>query len=62
VTFWDAIATVLADEGGPLHSAVITERLLEQGLWKSEGKTPAATVAARLYTDIKKKGLTPHGS
>jgi restriction system protein len=54
--FWDAIAKVLADEGGPLHATVLTERLLDQGLWTSEGKTPAATVSARLYTDIKKKG------
>src|SRR3954462_12201189 len=56
MNFWDAIAKVLSDEGGPLHTNVITERLLGQGLWHSEGKTPAATVAARLYTDIKKKG------
>jgi restriction system protein len=58
VNFWDAIAEVLADEGGALHSSVITERLLARGLWRSEGKTPAATVAARLYTDIKKKGAS----
>ncbi|WCB92455.1 hypothetical protein DSM104299_01151 [Baekduia alba] len=30
--------------------------MLDQQLWESEGKTPDATVAARLYTDIKKKG------
>jgi restriction system protein len=54
--FWDAIAKVLADEGRPLHAKVLTERLLDQRLWTSEGKTPAATVSARLYTDIKKKG------
>src|SRR5688572_8609625 len=56
VGFWDAIAKVLTDEGGPLHSKVITERILDQGLWTSAGKTPAATVASRLYTDINKKG------
>ena len=54
--FWDAIESVLSDEGGPLHSNEITARLLNQGKWESEGKTPAQTVSARLYTDIKKKG------
>lgn len=54
--FWDAIAKVLTDEAAPLHSKVITERMLDQGIWHSDGKTPAATVSARLYTDIKKKG------
>ena len=56
MNFWDAVVKVLSDEGGPLHSTVITERLLAQGLWASQSKTPAATVAARLYTDLKKKG------
>ncbi len=27
------------------------------GLWKTQGKTPHATVAAQLYTDIKKHGV-----
>lgn len=54
--FWEAIESVLADEGGPLHSKEITKRLLDQCLWHSEGKTPDATVAARLYTDVNKKG------
>jgi hypothetical protein len=58
MNFWDAIAKVLTDEGGPLHSKVITQRILDQGLWHSEGKTPDQTVAARLYADIKKKGDT----
>jgi restriction system protein len=57
VSFWDAIEKVLDDEGGPLHAKVLTQRMLAKGLWKSEGKTPASTVSARLYSDIKKKGL-----
>ncbi len=52
----DAIVTVLAAEGGPLQSATITERVLAEGLWETTGKTPAATVAASLYSDIKKHG------
>ena len=30
--------------------------MISGGLWKSSGKTPQATVGARLYSDIKKKG------
>jgi restriction system protein len=52
----DAITEVLAEEGGPLHSKVITERVLSQGLWEAGGPTPEATVAAHLYRDIKKLG------
>lgn len=52
----DGVVEVLATENGPLHSTVITERLLEHGLWSTQGKTPAATVAAHIYSDIKKNG------
>ena len=51
-----AIEKVLQSAHEPLHVAVITEKLLSGRLWKSSGKTPEATVGARLYTDIKKKG------
>lgn len=54
--FWEGIESVLTDEGGPLHSKEITKRLLDRGLWHSKGKTPDATVAARLYTSINKQG------
>ena len=56
--FWDAIRTVLEDAGAPLHTRDITERILERGLWQSEGRTPEQTVAARLYSDVKKKGAS----
>jgi restriction system protein len=56
MAFWDGIRTVLKEADEPLHARVITERILDRGLWQSEGKTPAATVAARLYSDIKKNG------
>jgi HB1, ASXL, restriction endonuclease HTH domain len=58
MAFWDGIRTVLDEAGEPLHVRVITKRILERGLWQSEGKTPEATVAARLYSDIKTKGAT----
>jgi restriction system protein len=50
------IRAVLEAAGKPLHTREITKRMLDQGLWQTEGKTPEATVAARLYADIKKKG------
>jgi restriction system protein len=52
----EAIAAVLGDAEAPLHSKELTKRLLERGLWQSAGKTPDATIAARLYTDVKEKG------
>ena len=52
----DAITQVLTEADEPLHVADITERILGQGLWQTKGKTPAATVGARLYTDIRDRG------
>ncbi len=40
----------------PLHAKELTEQMLSTGLWKSDGKTPVATVSAGLYGDIKKHG------
>ncbi len=39
-----------------LHARDIAKRMIESGLWQTRGKTPDATVAARLYSDIKEKG------
>ncbi len=52
----DAIEHVLAGVAEPLHYQKITELILEQDLWKTEGKTPEATINARLAVDIKKNG------
>jgi restriction system protein len=49
-----AVEAVLRDES--LHVRELTERVLARGLWTSKGKTPQATVGARVYTDIEKKG------
>ncbi len=40
----DAAAKVLADAGTPLGAGEMIERMISQGLWKTEGKTPAATI------------------
>lgn len=52
----DATQKVLKDAAEPLHYLEITKRILEQGLWHTEGKTPEATINARIAVDIKKFG------
>lgn len=56
MTLLEAIAEVLRRAEEPMHAKEITEQVLARGLWSTSGKTPEATVAARLYTDFKKKG------
>ena len=52
----DAIERVLQQMGKPLHYREITQQILEQNLWETKGKTPDATINARLATDIKNNG------
>jgi hypothetical protein len=52
----DAAATVLAEAGAPLDSKTIVERMLAKGLWKTAGKTPAATIYAAMIREIAAKG------
>lgn len=52
----DAAAVVLADAGGVLHYQEIVHRILQRGLWQTEGRTPSRTMNAGLVTDIKKRG------
>ena len=54
MTVQDAAIQILLSAGKPLHASEIAKRIIDGGLWKSEGKTPAATIGARLYSDIKK--------
>lgn len=56
MTAKDAVKLVLEASNEPLDIQQITERILNQGLWKTEGKTPDQTVAAAVYMDIKKYG------
>ncbi len=51
-----AAVQVLQKAGTALHVKDITKQILDSGHWQSKGKTPAATVAARLYSDIQQKG------
>jgi len=52
----DAAAKVLEEAGEPLDCKTIVERAFAAGYWKSEGKTPAATVYAAIIREIAKKG------
>jgi restriction system protein len=51
-----AAIQVLQQAGTALHAKDIAKLIIEAGLWKSDGKTPEATVSARLYSDIKSNG------
>lgn len=50
----DSIEKVLKNADRPLSAKEITQALLSQGLWETAGRTPDATVSARLYVDIRK--------
>lgn len=51
----EAALTVLREAAEPLKAEVIASRALSRGLWRTDGKTPGATVAACLYTDIQRR-------
>ncbi|MBI5724287.1 MAG: winged helix-turn-helix domain-containing protein [Planctomycetes bacterium] len=52
----DSAAKVLGDAKGPLNTAEIVKRMLDRGLWKTNGKTPAATIYAAICREIKSRG------
>lgn len=57
-TWEDAIERVLRTADGPQHYAVISERILAEGIKSTLGATPAQTVASRLSTSIS-QGESP---
>ncbi len=56
VTWHEAIRTVLSSSTTPLHYREIADRILEGGLRKKIGATPAATVNAQIARSIKRDG------
>ena len=52
----EAIEVVLREEGKPLHYREITDRILKQNLWTTEGKTPAATINTALAVNLQEQG------
>lgn len=51
----DLAAKVLADAGEPLNAKTLAERAIAAG-WKTNGKTPEATLYAAIIREIAKKG------
>jgi hypothetical protein len=56
MTWREAIDIVLGASTTPLHYKDITEKIIADGLRRSLGATPAATVNAQISTSIKKEG------
>lgn len=51
----DAAARVLKEAGEPLRVSQIVGTMLAAGYWQSNGKTPAATIAAAIIREIAAK-------
>ena len=52
----DAVYAVLLEARGEMHYRDITNRMLEAGIWETEGGTPERTVNSLLVTDLKENG------
>jgi len=52
----DAAIQVLRETGQPMNTKEVVEAVLAKGLWKSDGKTPAATLYSSILREIQKKG------
>ena len=47
---------ILQEEARPLTCPEMVKLMHEKGYWKTDGKTPAATIYSAIITEIKKKG------
>jgi len=56
-SFKEIAHQILKETGKPLRAEEIIKIALGRGWLKTSGKTPAATMAAQIYMDIKKKGI-----
>jgi hypothetical protein len=56
LTWRKAIEKVLGSSPTPLHYKEITEQIISEGLRRSIGATPAATVNAQISNSIKREG------
>jgi len=54
--FLDAAYQILEDTDRPMSAEEITQQALDRGFLVTKGKTPAATMSASIYMDIKEKG------
>lgn len=55
-SFLDAAHEILRSEKRPMNAEEITSAAISKGLISSKGKTPSATMGARIYMDIKHRG------
>lgn len=55
-TLLHAARHVLEQAGTPLHTQVLTRRMLEGGHWLSQGRTPEASVYSALFMNLKRQG------
>ena len=51
-----AVMEVLGRANKPMPVKEIAAQIIADGLWKTEGKSPAATGSARIYADIRARG------
>jgi len=51
-----AFAQILAEAKEPMSAKAMVEKAFEKGLWKSNGKTPDATVYSAIIRKIAAKG------
>ena len=58
MTLLDAAQHVLAQAGTPLHTEELTRRMLTEGLWMTQGRTPAASVYSALFMSLKRQGTS----
>ena len=49
-------AKVLVLAGKPMNTKAMVEKMLADGLWKTGGKTPAATIYAAILREVRAKG------
>ena len=61
LSFKAAAMKILQESKRPLSTAEIYEAAVAQGLIKSSGETPVATMGALIYTDIKKRSNIKEG-
>lgn len=52
----NAAAEVLAKSKDPMSCGDLTKRIIDLKLWKTGGKTPAATINAAILREIRAKG------
>jgi hypothetical protein len=54
--FKEAAIVILKESKTPLHYKEITQRALDKGILKTDGKTPDASMNAQIITEINAKG------